>query len=271
MVMSDSETPLPAFLSGYPAPFEDTDLDAAMDGSSTEAPRWKPTDDASADWAMRKLAETVFAARPVVDQAKAWRERIDEWERRELATLRRRIEFFQDLLEAYGLEERARTKGNRKTVNLPAGSISTRGSEDERLVVDRAAFLACMTTAPPLIRESLTRSEPKSVSELRRLVHRYRRVVCQECGSIVLRRQEDTSACLECGSAASVALEEFLGIPLFGLADAETMASGVFRLEGLSFAPPPVPSATVRLADERALPRTSPREVRQAGTGTVGP
>jgi hypothetical protein len=258
-----NEAPLPAALSGYPEPFNDFDLELAFGGSvarEDQAPRWKPTDDAAADWAMRKLAETVYEARPVADQAKAWRERIDEWERRELASLQRRIEFFQNLLETYGLEQREASDGKRKTINLPAGSISTRGSEDERLVVDREKFLACMTTAPPLIRESLTRTEPKPVKEMRPLVHRYQRVVCIACGAIVVRRDGDYEPCPDCGEPVET-LESFLGIPLFGLADAETMASGVFRLDGLTFEPPAAPSATVRLADERALPRTSPRAI----------
>jgi hypothetical protein len=266
-----NEAPLPAALSGYPEPFADADLDLAFGGSEArEVPAWKPTDDAAADWAMRKLAETVHQARPVNEQAKAWRERIDQWERRELAALEHRVRFFMDLLEAYGLEQRAASGGQRKTINLPAGSIATRGSEDERLVVDKVAFLTCMTTAPPMIREALTRSEPKPVTELRRLVHRYRRVVCKDCGGIIVRREGDYNGCPDCGGEVDT-LETFLGIPMFGLADADTMGTGVFRLEGLSFEPPAAPSATVRLADERALPRTSPREVRQAGAGTVGP
>lgn len=253
--MTGTEAPLPAALSGYPEPFSNYDLDLAFGGAEVRpVPSWRPTDDSGADWAMRKLAETVHAARPISEQAQAWRERIDQWEEKELAPLTRRMSFFQGMLMQYGLEQRDYTEGKRKTINLPGGSIATRGSEDERLVIAQDQFMECMRSAPPGIRDALTRAEPRPVKELAKVLHRYNLLGCVECGSIVTVPfdHEDYVVCPECQGRVEF-VERMVGIPQFGLN--EDTPLGIFRVEGAFFEAPPAPSATVRLADERALPR----------------
>jgi hypothetical protein len=77
-----------------------------------------------AEWAMRKLRVLRDRAAEIGSHGRAWRERISEWERDELARLDPGVRFFESRLESYALAERA-ARPKEATVHLPSGFITT--------------------------------------------------------------------------------------------------------------------------------------------------
>ncbi len=102
------------------------------------------TDGVSANWAVRKIIE-----------ARAYAKHVKEWAGGELRRAEREEEFF---LHAYGrqLEDWARaeiTKGRRKSVKLPAGTLGFRTEPPKLDVMDETKLIAwCLTTLPTALR-----------------------------------------------------------------------------------------------------------------------
>ena len=120
----------------------------------------------SAEWAMRKLALAEKDKREIDEAAQEWHRQIDEWRKKELAVPERRIEFFSGHLERWALAERE-ANPDRKSWNLPSGSVKTRHSAAKVVVVDQTAVLEWARTAAP---EVVVTKESVSLTALRDVV-----------------------------------------------------------------------------------------------------
>lgn len=246
---------LPAELSLVPEPFSDDAIDGTLienGGEAVMAKRWFPEDDDAAEWAMRKLAAAVDDERAVVERADAYRERIAAWEETERARPARRRLFFKSLLERYGLVQREAT--DRKTINLPSGTISTRGRADEQIVLtDPAALLEWANTRGNGVRAALTETKLKSVTELRKVLVTYLDVECIDCSHRTITLTP--GPCPACGVIGSWReVGRVVAIPKFGLEDTEPIDEYLV-VPGVKLEPAPPATASVALAGERALPK----------------
>ena len=237
-------------LSGYPVPFSDDELEREEGAHRA----WFPEDDEAAEWAMAKLAEAVHEERIIAERAEAYRQRATEWEeslRRRPASKRK---YFTSILERYGLVKREATDGKVKTVELLSGTISTRGSEGERIVVDDpAALLEWANTRGKGIRDALTESKLKPVTELRKQFVVYTKTACRDCGNIEWALTP--MGCGSCGGMVRV-VERAVGISTFGL-DEDAIGQGFHLVPGVSLEAAPPATASISLAGERALPKGS--------------
>ena len=118
------------------------DFAAAEVGTDTANDSWRITDDAGADWALRKIAQ----AQRRIEQRKAFVEaeiaRLQRWQEQANKQDLSDIEFFTSHLQSYfeTLRESG-ALGNRKTYRLPHGALQVRASgpkferNDEQLLV----------------------------------------------------------------------------------------------------------------------------------------
>ena len=153
--MSDP-LPIPAELAVEAEPFDDETLDLALAGATTvtqlddgvpgettyvraEVERWSVTDDGSAEWALRRLAEARQQVATLTRQAEEWRARIDAWHARMLGPLERRVEFFEGHLKRYALDRRL-DDPRAKSLILPSGRIQTREAKPRVVVADPDAW-----------------------------------------------------------------------------------------------------------------------------------
>jgi phage host-nuclease inhibitor protein Gam len=124
---------------------DDTDQDPAhvvhdLAESEDGPTRWVITDDGAAEWAMRHVAEASTALAQLEAQRDEWVRRIDAWFTAAAGRERARRSFFTQHLEGYALEQRDRA--NRKTVQLPSGTIRTRPTAPTVAVLDESKVLA---------------------------------------------------------------------------------------------------------------------------------
>lgn len=91
------------------------------------------------NWALRKLAAIRAKENEVKKLAEAERERINQWEQRELAGLERSKQFFEALIQEYAAEQR-KNDPKWKSTSTPYGKIGYRkqpakwGYNDEELL-----------------------------------------------------------------------------------------------------------------------------------------
>jgi len=140
--------------------------------ASSERPRFVLSDNASADWAMRKLAKARAEQASVssladeqkeVIMAAARRhlEPIEAWERSETERLGSEAAYFEGLLTTWH-RDLLLDDSRAKTVRLPHGDLHARKSPDRFDVNDPEAFVAWASqVAPGLVR---TKVEPDKVA-----------------------------------------------------------------------------------------------------------
>jgi hypothetical protein len=124
-------------------------------------------DDKKAEWALRKLARIRSAGPRVADVYAAERERLDQWRDQELARIELDGAYFVSQLDLYAREQRA--NGDRKTITLPHGVVSTTHRKARVQVDDAGAVLEwAKQNRPELVRvkESVPVSEISLVALL---------------------------------------------------------------------------------------------------------
>jgi phage host-nuclease inhibitor protein Gam len=109
--------------------------------AETDAERWQITDNLSAEWAMRKVAEAERARDRTHEQAFAWREQIDRWEAEQLKPLNRTVSFFTGHLAQF-LQELRSADPDTKSLSLPSGRVSSKRGQAKVRVIDEAQVIA---------------------------------------------------------------------------------------------------------------------------------
>lgn len=104
------------------------ELDAIVDDEQKRE-HFRIEDDATATWAMRKLATIRSKQKENGDIAQTECERILEWAESVNKPLDTNASFFENLLMDYG--RRQRVEADRKTISLPHGKIATRAGTDK--------------------------------------------------------------------------------------------------------------------------------------------
>lgn len=173
-----SATPIPAALAVEIEPFGDDELDEAIDAiwAGQEVPAkigtFELTDDARAEWAMRKVADWQLRVNEINMQAEEWKARIEQDRVERTRRLEARIAVFEIPLAQYGINRRIATK--EATTTLPSGKIKTTQSKTATVFIDadrEALFVKwCEEHLPEEQRAGVVKYTPKTyVSELRKL------------------------------------------------------------------------------------------------------
>lgn len=103
--------------------------------------RWRPTDDAGAEWCMALAAQAL--AEKVAAQARfdGMVAKLQRARARNVVRPDATLTVMAALLERYAIDERIRTDGKRKTVVLPSGDVkTTRGTVPKYELIDDEAF-----------------------------------------------------------------------------------------------------------------------------------
>lgn len=142
------DDPIPADLALDAEPLSEADLDAVDQGEhAPEAVRrWEITDDGTAEWAMRKLADVQARIAGLEARRDNWMERIAIWFEQATKPLASKAEFFTAHLSSYAL--RRREVDGTKTLRLPSGAVSTRQPGPKVVVRDEEAFRAWALAHP---------------------------------------------------------------------------------------------------------------------------
>lgn len=106
-----------------------------------EQRRWRIEDDNAAEWAMRVVASIDADLADLAEKADGWQQRIQHWFRQGRRPLLARRVLLEHHLKDYARRERERDP-KRKTVKLPAGSVSSRAGSPQAKVVDEAQVIA---------------------------------------------------------------------------------------------------------------------------------
>ena len=113
-------------------------------------PRFSVHDESSANWLVRRVVE-----------ARAYRDRVKQWAERELRRSEREESFFLSRhgceLDAWLRSRLATERGRRRSVNLPAGTVSYRRQPAKLVVVDEPQVVAWATNAYPDALETVVR------------------------------------------------------------------------------------------------------------------
>ncbi len=171
-------TPIPAALAVEIEPFGDDELDEAIDAiwAGQEVPakigNFELTDDARAEWAMRKVADWQLRVNEINMQAEEWKLRIEQHRIEQTRRLEARIAVFEIPLAQYGINHRLRTK--EATTTLPSGKIKTTQSKTATVFIDsdrEAQFVKwAQAHLPEEQLDVVVKFTPKTyVSELRKL------------------------------------------------------------------------------------------------------
>lgn len=130
--------------------------------------------DRTAESALRRLRRLTHKREELRAQCDAWTNEILEWWSGEDGPMAREVERLTTALEHYALATRSRD--DRKTVELPSGTLSTRQATDPIIdITDPKAVIAWLDAEDTGIPEDVVRREPKVlVSALRKhlAVHR---------------------------------------------------------------------------------------------------
>lgn len=214
---------LPAELALDAEPFDDAELDAALDHVPTDEPMgepteveqdahdlrtWQPSDTGSAEWAMRKLADVEQTIAGVAVQAHEWHRRIDEWAAAETKRLEQRSLFFQGALLNY---TRARCEADPKagTLTLPSGRVKVtrrqrRVSVESRELVAKSAetnlaardLAECVNTPPAPAPVAVAKEVAKRAKIVEQCVRRCVRLVLEGdvASEVIMLADEDVPA-----------------------------------------------------------------------------
>lgn len=91
--------------------------------------RFEITDINSLNWAFRKLSAYKAKEKEIKQLADAERERIAQWERGEMSTIKNSLEFFETLIQQYHAQQLAEDP-KAKTISTPYGKSKTRTSKE---------------------------------------------------------------------------------------------------------------------------------------------
>lgn len=177
--MASTPVPIPAALAVEIEPFTDEELDAAIDailaGDEQAVPAkvgsFELTDEARAEWAMRKLQEYGIRLAEENRQRDEWVERIEANRREVTGRLEARSRVFVVALERYAV---LRRQANEKdaTISLPSGTVkTTKATKPSVHIGNEEAFARwARTNLPPEERDKVIVDVPKVyISELRKL------------------------------------------------------------------------------------------------------
>ncbi len=139
--LDDGMVPPPGILTVVPdVGFELPDLSNEAAIEAAEAYVLEDLD--SAEWAMSMLREMQRTIDERADAAAQFHKRIDAWLEGETREAEFWRHYFAARLELYGIEQRIRSGGKVKTINLPSGKIPTRSSKPAVVIDDADAVLA---------------------------------------------------------------------------------------------------------------------------------
>jgi len=138
----EDESSLESYLSGFDP--------AELDPDAPE--KFKVEDDASAEWAMKKLRQLRRRQRTNSEIAEEEARRLQEWLDAVNKPINQSALFFEGLLIDYAMRCRENSEDQRKTISLPAGKIATR-SPAPKWDIDAEVFLPwARLNNPELIR-----------------------------------------------------------------------------------------------------------------------
>lgn len=150
---------------------------------------WTVQTQADAEMVMRHLVALTRRRKALTDQAAAWREPIDDWERDGLKRIDPGIEFWRAHLVRFARWYRA-THPKEATIRVPSGSIATRKAPAPKVeVVDDEAILAwALENLTTDQYEQAVKTEPQiRLTEFRGLleVKPIEKPFCEECGASI--------------------------------------------------------------------------------------
>lgn len=123
-----------------PHPLDEIAEEALASPLDPDRVRFQIGNDEAAEWAMRRLNETIQTLNNADDLVNKEIARLMEWHRSVTAEPERRLNYFEGLLTEYGLKQRL--DDERKSVSLPSGRIQTRSSESlQAIVLDDDGFV----------------------------------------------------------------------------------------------------------------------------------
>jgi phage host-nuclease inhibitor protein Gam len=134
----------------------DDDLDDLVDG---HADPWEITDLGAAEWAMRHVAECDTELAQLETMRAEWVDQIERWFGDASQPVRSRRAFFDAHLQAWAIDERERSGGKTKSIDLPSGRVSTREQKprvvvfDEPAVVEWAETVGVVDEVAPAVRK----------------------------------------------------------------------------------------------------------------------
>lgn len=136
-----------AYLAGLDTAQDDAD-EIVVDGVSV--PVWEITDNATAEWAMRRVKRHTIELADIEQQANEAIDRIRRWQTVASAAPQRRIEWLTGRLQAYAarlIEDQldAGIKKPNVTLHLPSGDVPSRKSSARFVIVDEDRYLASAT------------------------------------------------------------------------------------------------------------------------------
>ena len=101
-----------------------------IDGIEESQQTFEITDLSSLTWAFRKLKVLKDKEKDIKNTADAERERIVEWERKELSTITSNLQFFESLVSEYHVKQLVEDP-KAKTLTTPYGKSKSRKSKEQ--------------------------------------------------------------------------------------------------------------------------------------------
>lgn len=168
------DLPIPADLDRPPEAPDDSAIlslalahpeEADLHPGEVHAQRFAITDDGTAEWAMRKLAEVERQALANEARADAWAAKISRWLDSANGALQHSHAYFEGLLVDYA-RRRREADPRAKTLVLPSGKVTSRATGARALVTQPEQFVEWATAkAPSLV---VVKRAP-DLTELKRL------------------------------------------------------------------------------------------------------
>lgn len=177
--MPNEPVPIPAALAVEIEPFTDEELDAAIDamlaGDVDAVPakvgNFELSDEARAEWAMRKVREYRLRLAEIKRQHDDWVARIEQNREEVSGRLEARVRVFDVALERYAILRRVANEKD-ATIALPSGKLkTTRDKQPTVHIGNEEAFARwCRANLPPDVRAKVVVDIPKLyISEFRKL------------------------------------------------------------------------------------------------------
>lgn len=143
--------------------------------------RYKITDKAQADWALRKIKKIEEEQKANTEFARNEIEKIKDWLEKENKTLQRSIDFFYSLLEEY-FRKHVQPQIDKKSINLPNGTFGIRNGDQEFVYDDKKLSEWAKNSMPSVVKYTLSvdKNELKKVTEVIN-----NKLVVKETGEVV--------------------------------------------------------------------------------------
>lgn len=106
-----------------------------------ESERFKVTDESSANWALRKIAQKEQQIKANNELAAAEEQKIEAWRKQENEKAQNDIDFFQSYLAEYAMDLKKKDP-KFKTLKLPNGELSFRKQQPEWILDDEKVIKA---------------------------------------------------------------------------------------------------------------------------------